>query len=226
MLEGLDCLAVPTIPRFYTMSDLAREPVTYNSNLGVYTNFVNLLDLAAITVPVGMREDNLPSSLTFIGPAGSDGLLAAMARMAGAHARPANPPRAVHGRIELVVFGPLLSGLPRNSELKGMGASFLRSTFTRPDYRLFALPGTLPPRPGVLPVARGQGVGIEAEVWSLEPSAFGAFCANLAKPCTMGTVALADGTEVKGCLVDAAAVETATDVSEYGSWRAFLAARR
>ncbi len=226
VLETLDCLAVPTIPRFYTMSDIAREPVTYNSNLGVYTNFVNLLDLAAITVPVGVRSDNLPSSLTFIGPAGSDGLLAAMARMAASHARPVNPPRAVEGRIELVVIGPLLSGLPRNAELKGMGASFLRSTRTRPDYRLFAMPGTVPPRPGLLPVARGQGVGVEAEVWSLEPAAFGAMCANLAKPCTIGTVALADGTEVKGCLVDAAAVETAIDVSDYGSWRAFLAARK
>ncbi|WP_377298134.1 allophanate hydrolase [Rhizobium sp. SGZ-381] len=226
VLEGLDCLAVPTIPRFYTMSDLAREPVVFNSNLGVYTNFVNLLDLAAITVPVGLREDNLPSSLTFIGPAGSDGALAAMARMAGAHQRPANPPRAVRGRIEIAIFGPLLSGLPRNAELKAMGANFLRATRTRADYRLFAIPGTVPPRPGLLPVAPGQGFGIEAEVWSLEPAAFGDFCANLPRPCTMGTVALADGTEAKGCLVDAAAVEAATDISEHGSWRAYLSTRR
>lgn len=88
VLAALDCLAVPTIPRFYRISEIAEEPLTYNANLGTYTNFVNLLDLAAITLPVGMRSDGLPSSVTFIGPAGSDGLLASLAlRVEGRPAR-------------------------------------------------------------------------------------------------------------------------------------------
>ncbi|WP_165223026.1 allophanate hydrolase [Affinirhizobium pseudoryzae] len=79
VLQALDCLAVPTVPRFYRISEIAEEPIAYNANLGTYTNFVNLLDLAAITLPVGIRSDGLPSSVTFIGPADSDGLLASLA---------------------------------------------------------------------------------------------------------------------------------------------------
>lgn len=79
MIESVDALAVPTLPRAYTLADLEAEPVLYNSNLGTYTNFVNLLDLAAISVPVGTRSDGLPSSVTFIGRAGSDGRLAGYA---------------------------------------------------------------------------------------------------------------------------------------------------
>jgi allophanate hydrolase len=79
LIAALDSLAVPTVPRVYTLAELAEEPVRYNSNLGTYTNFVNLLDLAAISVPVGMRSDDLPSSVTLIGRAGSDGMLAGLA---------------------------------------------------------------------------------------------------------------------------------------------------
>jgi allophanate hydrolase len=79
IFESVDCLAVPTLPRLYTLADLEAEPILYNSNLGTYTNFVNLLDLAAISVPVGMRTDSHPSSLTLIGKAQSDGALAGIA---------------------------------------------------------------------------------------------------------------------------------------------------
>ena len=81
ILAAFDCLAVPTIPRFYTVAEVADEPLLLNAHLGTYTNFVNLLDLAAISLPAGQRSDGLPSSVTFIGPAASDGLLASLARV-------------------------------------------------------------------------------------------------------------------------------------------------
>ena len=79
IFDNVDCLAVPTVPRVYSVADLEAEPVLYNSNLGTYTNFVNLLDLAAISVPAGKRADGMPSSLTLIGRAESDGALAGIA---------------------------------------------------------------------------------------------------------------------------------------------------
>jgi len=71
----VDVLAVPTAPTIYTLAQVEAEPVTLNSNLGFYTNFVNLLDLAALAVPCGMRGDGLPAGITLIAPAFSEPLL-------------------------------------------------------------------------------------------------------------------------------------------------------
>ncbi len=225
VLAGVDVLAVPTVTRFYTLADLEAEPVLYNSNLGAYTNFVNLLDMAAISVPAGRREDGLPSSLTLIGPAGSDGYLAGLAAGIERRGASAGPVPAGPGRIEVAVVGAHLSGLPLNKELVGAGGIYLRSVVTRPDYRFFALPGTVPPKPGLLRVAEGAGQAIATEVWSLDPAAFGNFVANIPAPLGIGTLALEDGTNVKGFLCEAVATEGAEDISTHGGWRAYLASR-
>src|SRR5690606_32032364 len=127
-----------------------------------YTNFVNLLDLAAISVPVGERSDRLPSSLTLIGKAGSDGSLASLAA-ALEGSSPTGPVRATDGRIELAVVGAHLTGLPLNRELLALGGTFLRESRTTPDYALYALPDTVPPKPGLLRVGNGHAIAVE--VW-------------------------------------------------------------
>ncbi len=222
LLAGLDCLAVPTVPRAYTVAELEADPITLNSNLGSYTNFVNLLDLAAISVPTGTRSDCLRGSLTLIGRANSDGHLAGIgaALMGEAVAAPA---RANPGRIEIAVVGAHLSGLPLNGELTALGGGFVRTADTTPDYRLFALPGTTPPKPGLLRVAAGTGAAIATEIWSLDPAGFGAFIAKIPAPLGIGTLRFADGNNVKGFLVEAEAVNGARDISEFGGWRNFLA---
>jgi len=223
LLAGIDILAVPTVPRVYTLADLEAEPIAYNSNLGSYTNFVNLLDMAAISIPVGRRSDGLPSSLTLIGRAGSDGYLAGIA--AGAEGKSAAAPlRAAPGQIELAVVGAHLSGLPLNKELVALGATFLRTVETVADYTLFALPNTVPPKPGLLRGATGRGTSIAAEVWGLDAAGFGQFVAAIPSPLGIGTLRFTDGTEAKGFLVEAEAVKGARNVSEYGGWRAFVAA--
>ncbi len=78
-LDGLDAIAVPTAPIFPTLSDIDDDPIGPNSRLGTYTNFVNLLDLAAIAVPGPARPDGLPAGLTLIGRSGSDRVLAELA---------------------------------------------------------------------------------------------------------------------------------------------------
>jgi allophanate hydrolase len=223
LIESVDCLAVPTVPRMYSVAEVEADPVALNSNLGTYTNFVNLLDLAAISVPCGKRSDALPSSLTLIGRAGSDSHLAALAQLIERGVRGAAPQRVAADRIEIAVVGAHLSGLPLNHELTGAGGVFVRAADTRPDYRLFALPNTNPPKPGLLRVADGEGAAIATEVWALDPAAFGAFVARIPAPLGIGTLRLADGTTPKGFVVEAEAVRGATDVSGYGGWRAFLA---
>jgi allophanate hydrolase len=223
LIESVDCLAVPTVPRMYTVAEVEADPIALNSNLGTYTNFVNLLDLAAVSVPSGERSDALPSSLTLIGRAGSDGHLAALAALIETRERAAEPLRSASDRIEIAVVGAHLSGLPLNHELTGAGGVFLRAVSTTPDYRFFALPNTSPPKPGLLRVATGQGTPVATEVWSLDPAAFGAFVARIPAPLGIGTLQLADGTSPKGFLVESEAVRDAEDISSYGGWRAYLA---
>lgn len=222
LLDSVDCLAVATVPRMYTIDEVEAEPIALNSNLGSYTNFVNLLDLAAISVPAGRRDDGLPSSLTLIGKAGTDGYLAGLARLIEAGRRDG----AIHappGRIEIAVVGAHLSGLPLNGQLTSRGGTFIRAVETSADYRLFALPNTTPPKPGLVRVATAAGTPIATEVWSLDEAGFGAFVAEVPSPLCIGTLRLADGTTAKGFLAEPEALLGARDVSSYGGWKNYLA---
>jgi allophanate hydrolase len=110
-----------------------------------------------------------------------------------------------------------------NGELTALGASFRETTRTRPDYRLFALPGAHPPKPGLLRVAAGEGAPIEVEIWTLAPDGFGRFVAAVPPPLSIGTLVLADGRLVKGFLVEAEAIAGARDITAFGGWRAYMA---
>ena len=98
------------------------------------------------------------------------------------------------------MVGAHLSGLPLNGELATLGAEFVREARTKADYRLYALPGTKPAKPGLLRVAPGQGAEIVVEIWSLAPAAFASFVAAIPPPLGIGTLAFADGTSAKGFL--------------------------
>ena len=233
--SDFDVMLVPTIPRPYTVAEVLADPVRLNSRLGAYTNFVNLLDLSAIATPSGMRRDGLPSSLTLIGPSGADGLLAGIAAEIqsrcgapmGATGLAAPLPKAAPGRppagsISVAVVGAHLAGLPLNRELGELGGAFLREAETSADYRLYALPGAQPPKPGLLRVADGAGAAIKLELWTLDPAGFGAFVAKIPAPLGIGTIRLRDGSSVKGFLVEAEAVKGAEDISGFGGWRRYL----
>ena len=236
--DTVDVLAVPTYPRPRTVADVRADPIGPNSELGTYTNFVNLLDLCALAVPSRPRADGFPSGITLIAPRGQDGIVAALgARLhaaarvrigAGDAAVPAPEDRSAcagEGEIELAVVGAHLSGLALNGELTGLGARYLRAASTVPDYRLFALPGGPPARPGLLRVAAGAGSAVETEVWALPPAAFGRFVAGIPAPLGIGTLRLADDTAPKGFLVEAEGARGAQDISRFGGWRAYLADR-
>jgi allophanate hydrolase len=121
------------------------------------------------------------------------------------------------------VVGAHLSGMPLNGELKALGARLLEETATAPDYRLYALAASNPPKPGLLRVAQGQGSAIAVEIWALRAEGFGQFVAAIPPPMSIGTLRLADGRTVKGFLVEADAVSGAADISSSGGWRNYLA---
>lgn len=238
--ERMDVLAVPTAGRCYPMADVERDPVGPNATLGYYTNFVNLLDLCAVAVPSGFQPDGLPFGVTLIAPAGADGwaleLAGAYHRATGLPLgatrcrqpdRSAPPPApAAPGRVQLAVVGAHLSGQPLNHQLTDRGAVLVRACRTSPRYRLYALPGTTPPKPGLIRSAAGNGPaaggGIEVEVWEMSAEAFGTFVAAIPPPLGVGTVELEDGTGVKCFLCEGYAVAGAQDISHFGGWRAYL----
>lgn len=231
--SGVECLLVPTFPRAHKVEAVLADPIALNSELGTYTNFVNLLDFCALAVPGRPRADGVPAGVTLIGPAGADGRLAALG--AALHAAGGTPIGAT-GRmapkpsvraaatgpdeIEIVVVGAHLSGMPLNGELTRRGARFLRAAETAPAYRLYLLDGRTP-RPGLLRVADRDGASIAVEVWALPSAEVGAFIAGVPAPLGIGAVRLADGAEALGFLVEAAGVAGAPDITAYGGWRAY-----
>jgi allophanate hydrolase len=234
--EYADVLVVPTAPTAYTIEAVLAEPFQTNRRLGHYTNFVNLLDLAAIAVPASIRPDGLPRGITLIGPAGSDLMLADLAQRfhqrtglkLGALDESLPPPASLspaEDGIKVAVVGAHLSGLPLNHELSQRGARLERVARTAARYRLYALPGTTPPKPGMVRESAGAAHSIELEVWRMPAGAFGSFVASIPSPLGIGRIELEDGEWVQGFLCETWAVTGAEDISRFGGWRAFLVSK-
>jgi allophanate hydrolase len=234
--DAVDVLMLPTSPTTCTVAQMLADPVVRNSQFGRYTNFVNLMGLAAIAVPAGFGPSGLPAGVTLIGPAFSDealvpfaGAMHAAAACGMGHDRaaavpPASLPSIPAGWLPIAVVGAHLSGMPLNHELTGPGGVKLAETTTTPTYRLYALPGTVPPKPGLVHDPAFTGPGIAVEVWALPASAFGAFVARIPAPLGIGKLTLADGSAVSGFLCEAHAVQNAQEITAFGGWRAFRAA--
>jgi allophanate hydrolase len=235
--DTVDILMLPTSPTTHTVADMLADPVAKNSQFGRYTNFVNLMGLAAIAVPGGFGSSGLPAGVTLIGPGFSDDALAPFAAAMHAAAAcgmgkdrdavvPAAPlPAVPEGWLQLAVVGAHLTGMPLNHELTGPGAVKLAETTTAPGYRLYALPGTVPPKPGLIHDPAFTGPGIAVEVWALPAAAFGAFVARIPAPLGIGKLTLADGTQVSGFLCEGHAVAGAEEITDFGGWRAYRSAR-
>jgi allophanate hydrolase len=232
---NLDAIVLPTAPTAYSTAQVLANPIELNSRLGTYTNFVNLLDLCGLALPVSMRPDGIPFGITLLAPAGKDALLASIGRVfhadtkltlgAGRAPQPslaALPASASGDEIAIAVVGAHLSGMALNGELKELGGRLLEATATAADYKLYAL-DTTPAKPGMLRVATATGSSIDVEIWALSAAAFGKFVAAIPPPLSIGTVRLADGRGVKGFIVEPADISGARDISAFGSWRAFMA---
>ncbi len=218
--KRMDILALPTTGTIYTHEAVAAEPLKLNTNLGYYTNFVNLLDLAAVSVPAGVRPNGLPFGISFIGRAFSDeGLLALADQFCGT--KPALGFATPPGCISLAVVGAHLSGQPLNSQLSERGARLLKTCRTAAGYRLYALAGSLPPKPGLVRDEGFAGPGIEVEVWAVPENTLGSFVAAIPAPLGIGSVSLDDGSVVKCFICEPYAIATAREITQFGGWRAY-----
>ena len=227
MWGEIDLLAFPTTGATYRVAELMAAPIALNSNLGFYTNFVNLLDMAAIAVPAGSRSNGTGFGITLIGPADSDrALLATAETYLAAADLPAPPALDLEGKMEnvkLAVVGAHLKDMPLHWQLTSRDAAFVGAFETAPTYRLYAIADSVPPKPAL--VHSEDGAAINVEVYELDVAAFGSFVAEVPAPLAIGTVTLADGSSVKGFVAESRATAGAEDITELGGWRAYIAGR-
>ncbi len=243
--QDVDCLLTPTAGTLYRIADMQADPIRLNSNLGHYTNFMNLLDYAAVAVPAGFQQSGdaqgLPWGVTLAAPAFKDvpllrladrfhraqalSLGATTATLADTPAISATDlPKGSHtaGTVKVAVCGAHLSGLPLNWQLTQRGARLLGAVQSAPEYRFYALAGGPVQRPGMVRVNEG-GAAIDMEVWELPAEHFGSFVDGIPAPLGIGKVKLADGSWVSGFVCEAVGVEGGADITALGSWRAWLA---
>ena len=235
--DSMDALLLPTAPNIYRIEEIEREPVSLNSRLGIFTNFTNLLDLAAIAVPGGFRPDGLPFGITLLGPGFSEASLFALIKPYLESLRPAlgatkttypvpqldqSRPQARPNGVMLAVVGAHLTGEPLNYQLTDLHARLIERTMTAPIYQLFALQGSSPPKPGLIQAGPESGASIEVEVWEIPVREFGKFVQNVPSPLTIGTIHLENRQQVKGFLCETIAAHGATDITGFGGWKNYL----
>jgi allophanate hydrolase len=231
-LDEVDFVLTPTYPRPVTLAELEHDPIGPNSLLGYYTNFVNLLDYAAVATPTAFMANGLPWGVTVLGRAFTDQYLLSAAdtlqrasaiELVGGGRLDSTQPisKASNDRIKLIVCGAHMEGLPLNHELRRRAAKFVEATQTAPRYRLYALEGQLK-RPGLQRVAE-HGAAIELEVWDVPASELGSFLAGIPAPLALGKVELSDGRWETGFVCENYGVENASDITRFGGWRAWLA---
>ncbi|KJS08814.1 MAG: allophanate hydrolase [Gammaproteobacteria bacterium BRH_c0] len=226
----VDFALTPTAGTIYTVEELLNDPIQLNTNLGYYTNFMNLLNCAAVALPVGFLGNGLPWGVTAFTPAGGD---RALLRLAVQYLSDNALPLGATGLerseetfsqapspdwIDVVVCGAHLSGYPLNHQLTSRGARLKAATRSSPHYKFYALAGGPPFRPGMVRVEEG-GAAIEVEVWAVPADKFGSFVAGIPAPLGIGKVELADGSWVPGFICEPCGIEGARDITELGSWR-------
>lgn len=235
VLKTVDLVLTPTAPTIYTIDAVNADPIALNSKLGTYTNFMNLLDYAAVAVPAGRLENGMPWGVTLFANAFQDEELLNLAgrlhplasETVGALADEVeeHQPTATPRTIDVLVCGAHLSGLPLNHQLTSRGATLVAETHTSDAYRMYALAGGPPFRPGLIRDTE-KGTWLPVEVWRVPADQFGSFVAGIPAPLGIGQVELENGDWVCGFICEPVGLEGATDITELGGWRNYVSQRK
>ena len=232
IMEDFDVIIVPTAPRTYSFDQISSSPIQFNSNLGYYTNFVNLLDLCGISIPSGFREDGLPFGITILAKSFEDFSLLLLGdqihRLLSSSNRHLDQTPKYISSINpsncflLGVVGAHLEGQPLNYQLKERKGRLVRTCRTTSEYRLYALNKTSPAKPGLLFVQNANGPGIQLEIWSIPNEFVCSFIELIPSPLSIGNIFIEDGQIVKGFLVEPFAIHNAQDITHFGGWKYYL----
>ncbi|MEU2033386.1 allophanate hydrolase [Nocardia amamiensis] len=218
LLHGFDALLLPTTTEHPSIAAVQADPIGINRRMGTYTNFCNLLDMAAVAIPGAPTADGAPFGVMLVTPAFADQVAVDLAaRLLGGE----SAPLLVDRGVDLAVFGAHLCGQPLHFQLEQLGARFLGEIRTTDAYRLTAL-DTTPPKPGLVRHGPGLGAPIAGELFRVSEAGLGRFLADLPAPMALTSIDLADGRSVIGFTCTHDAARTAIDITHYASWRTYL----
>ena len=232
ILREFDFLLTPTVGTIYTIDEVNADPIVKNSNLGYYTNYMNLLDCACVAVPGGFLDNDLPWGISLVSTAMSDRKLLSYAnkwqqllQISLGNVDIKLPETlaseiAYTDTIPVIVCGAHLDGLPLNWQLTERGAIFEEATTTANAYKMFVIEGKLP-RPGLVRDDK-QGTVINIEIWKVPKVEFGSFVDGIASPLGIGKVETYDGRWLSGFICEGYAVEGAKEITALGGWREYL----
>lgn len=217
-LRGFTGLLLPTTTEHPSIAAVQADPFGINRRMGTFTNFCNLLDMAAVAVPGLPTATGTPFGVMVVTPAFADQVAVDIAaRIIGAD----NIPTLVEDGVELAVLGAHLRGQPLHWQLEDIGARYTGEIRTTDAYRLTAL-DTTPPKPGLVRHGPRLGAPIRGELFRVSTAGLGRFLAALPAPMALTSIDLSDGRAVIGftCTYDAAG--SATDITSYGGWKGYL----
>ncbi len=231
-LTDIDFLMTPTAATIYRIEEVNADPIKLNSNLGYYTNYMNLLDCASVAVPAGFLDNGLPWGISLVSTAMQDRKLLSYANKWQQHnkLKPGNliqalaptdtNPISFYDKISLIVCGAHMQDLALNWQLRERGAQLLEKTTTANAYRMFVIDGSTQ-RPGLIR-DNNNGMAIEIEIWSIDKSELGSFVAEIPSPLGIGKVETIDGYYLPGFICEAFAIEGSKEISKQGGWRKYL----
>ncbi|MDJ0360024.1 allophanate hydrolase [Rhodococcus sp. H29-C3] len=218
LLDGFDGLLLPTTTEHPTIAAVQADPVSMNRRMGTYTNFCNLLNMAAVAVPGTPTSSGEPFGVMFVVPEFQDQIAIDLAaRLVGTPS-----PSLVTDGHDVLVVGAHLEGFPVHHQLTDRGARYLGEVHTSDAYRMVDL-GTTPAKPGLVRHHRGKGSAIAGELYRMSAAGLGTFLAALPAPMGLTSVELSDGRWVTGFCCSHEAGEAGIDITEFGGWRAYMA---
>lgn len=214
----VDFILTPTAGTTYKTAEVEANPIQLNSNLGYYTNYMNLLDYSALAIPAGTAKSSdpnvaeFPFGVTLVGKAFDDFKLLDVAEKVSPF---------FTSKVEFAVCGAHLKGEPSHHELQS--ADFIEATTTAPEYKMFAFQDGNIPKPALV---SGGSSRFYVEVYALSPAEFGRFVAKIPAPLGMGKIQLSSGKIVSGFIGDASILQKADeglakDISALGDWRKY-----
>lgn len=243
-LSSIGVLCVPTCPLNPTFDEVEAEPILVNSKQGTWTNFINLVDMAALAIPCGFRSDGLPDGITLIGKKFTDYALLKLAhryfgrsfssgsrsfgifkdKQVSKYDNVTGPEINPNSSIKLAVIGTHLQGLPLHWQLEKVNAAYIAKAKTSKSYRLHALPKDGPiSKPGLSRVNSTEGSNINVEIYSIPIENFGEFISMVPQPLGIGSIELESGEWVKPFICEeySYTVKGSIDITNFGGFRVY-----
>lgn len=215
----VDVLLTPTAGTIYRTEEVEKDPIRLNSNLGYYTNYMNLLDYSALAIPAGFSNSSdpavtrFPFGVTIVGKAFDDFKLLDVAEKVAP---------LFKSKIVFAVCGAHLKGEALHDEISH--AEFLESARTAQEYRMFAISDGKIQKPAILAGGKND---FYVELYAMNAADFGKFVAQIPAPLGIGKIKLSDGRFVSGFIGDSSILESAEkfsvqDISGLGDWRKYI----